>query len=298
MTDARDSPLTTPDRWLALTVDSISPLASELLVERLLGLGARGVQEVGGRLITHVPAPDDPEAFVSRVQDGLREATGLEDVPLSWHLQDHEDWSVLWRQGLAPRMITERLMVTPSWCSADPPKGVVVVTIDPGMAFGTAEHATTRGSLRLMDRALTPGQRLLDAGCGSGILAICAARLGALDVLAVDVDPYACEAARENADLNGVAMTVGVEEASVKSDWLLERGPFDGVLANIQPIVLVPLLQRFAEVLSPGGWLILSGITAQEWQEVSLCATEVGLHLEDVDEEGEWRSGWFKLRAG
>jgi ribosomal protein L11 methyltransferase len=174
---------------------------------------------------------------------------------------------------------------------------VVVVTIDPGMAFGTAEHETTRGALRLMDRALSAGESLLDAGCGSGILAISAARLGAQDVLAVDMDPYACEAARENADLNGVSDSVRVELASVTPDWLDGLGPFDGILANIEPGVLVPLLESFAGALRPGGWLILSGITEEEWSDVSRSAALLGFGLEDVDQEGEWRTGWFRRRA-
>ena len=113
----------------------------------------------------------------------------------------------------------------------------------------------------------------------------------------MDVDPYACEAARENAELNGVARSVRIERATVTSDWLVGRGPFDGVLANIQPAVLLPLLESFAGVLSPGGWLILSGITLEEWPTVSRCTVRLGLGLEDVDEEGEWRSGWFKRRV-
>jgi ribosomal protein L11 methyltransferase len=227
----------------------------------------------------------------------LREATGLDDIPLTWHWQDHEDWSVLWRRGLGPRAVTDRLVVTPSWCAAEAADGAVVVTIDPGMAFGTAEHATTRGALRLMDQALAPSERLLDVGCGSAILAISAVRLGARDVLAVDVDPYACEAARENAALNGVENSIRVEEATVTSHWLVGRGPFHGVLANIQPNVLIPLLKSFGDALSRGGWLILSGITAEEWHGVSRRAADLGFRLEDVDEEEGWRSGWFKRRA-
>ena len=268
-------------------------MASELLVEPLLGLGARGVQEVEGRLITFLPPPADPEAFVRRVQAALREATGLDQLALTWHWQDHREWSVLWKQGLGPRRITDRLVVTPSWCEAEAPDGAVVVTIDPGMAFGTAEHETTRGALRLMDRALSPGERLLDAGCGSAILAISAARLGAHHVLAVDIDPYACDAARENAAVNGVTDSVGIEGASVTPAWLQGRGPFDGILANIQPRVLVPLLESFARALSPGGWLILSGITEEEWLGVFGSADLLGFGLEDVDAEGEWRTGWF-----
>ena len=287
----------TPDRWLTLSVDRVSPMVGELLVESLLALGARGVQEVEGRLITYVPPPDDPEAFVRRAQDVLREATGLDHITLTWGWQEHRDWSVLWRQGLGPRTITDRLVVTPSWCEAEAPEGAVVVTIDPGMAFGTAEHETTRGALRLLDRALSPGEKLLDAGCGSAILAISAARLGAHRVLAVDMDPYACEAARENTIVNGVTDSVQVEDASVTPDWLAGRGPFDGILANIQAGVLVPLLESFAAALRPRGWLILSGITEEEWLYVSRSAALPGFVLEEVDAEGEWRTGWFELRV-
>jgi ribosomal protein L11 methyltransferase len=272
-------------------------MVAELLVESLLGLGASGVQEVEGRLTTYVPPPVDPEAFVRRVQDVLREATGLDHIGLTWGWQEHRDWSVLWRQGLGPRTITDRLVVTPSWCEAEAPRGAVLVTIDPGMAFGTAEHETTRGALRMMDRALSPGERLLDAGCGSAILAISAARLGAHRVLAVDLDPYACEAARENTIVNGVTDSVRVEDVEVSPDWLREQRPFDGILANIHAGILVPLLESFAGALKSGGWLILSGITEEEWLGVSRSASLLGFGLQDVDEEGEWRTGWFRRRV-
>ncbi len=297
MIDVSETSDATPDRWLALSVDSYAPMASELLVEPLLGLGARGVQEVEGRLITYLPPPADPEAFVRRAQAALRVATGLDQLAVTWHWQDHQEWCVLWRQGLGPRRITDRLVVTPSWCEAEAPEGAVVVTIDPGMAFGTAEHETTRGALRLMDRALAPGERILDAGCGSAILAISAARLGAHHVLAVDIDPYACEAARDNAAMNGVTDSVEVEGAYVTRVWLSGRGPFDGILANIQTEVLVPLLESFARALSPGGWLILSGITGEEWLGVFESAALLGFRLQDVDAEGEWRTGWFTRRV-
>lgn len=272
-------------------------MISELLIEPLLGLGTRGIQEADGRLITYVPPPTDPEVFVKRVQGVLKEASGLDHIDLTWCWQDHGDWSVLWKQGLGPRAVTDRLVITPSWCEAEAPEGAVVITIDPGMAFGTAEHETTRGALRLMDRALSPGERLLDAGCGSAILAISAARLGAQHVLAVDIDPYACEAARENAVVNGVTDSVRIEEATVTPDWLRGRGLFDGILANIEAGVLVPLLGTFADELRHGGWIILSGITGDEWLGVSQSAALVGFGLTDVDSEGEWRTGWFTLRV-
>ena len=297
VTDGSESSDATPDRWLALTIDSIPPGASELLVEPLLSLGARAVQEVEGRLITYVPPPSDPEEFVRRARDVLREASGLEHIVVTWCWQDHGDWSVLWRQGLGPRTISDRLVITPSWCDAEAPEGAVVVTIDPGMAFGTAEHETTRGALRLMDRAISTGERLLDAGCGSAILAISAVLLGARQVVAVDFDPYACEAARDNAEVNGVTDSVRIEEAALTPAWFDGRGPFDGILANIQAGVLVRLLGSFANALRPRGWLILSGITEEEWSGVSGSATLMGFELEDLDAEGEWRTGWFKRRV-
>ena len=149
-----------------------------------------------------------------------------------------------------------------------------------------------------MDRALSPGERLLDAGCGSAILAISALRLGAHDVLAVDIDPYACGAARENAAVNGVADSLVIEAAAVTPDWLQGRGPFDGILANIQAGILMPLLGSFCGELRPGGWMILSGITVDEWPGMSESTALLGFRLEDVDAEGEWRTGWFTRHDG
>jgi len=276
---------------LVLSVGADDPLVVDLLVDRLIALGARGVEELDGRLVTYLPPPEEPQAFVLEVEAALRAATGMENLSLGWSWQEHEDWELLWKRGLEPRKITDRLLVTPSWCEVEAEEGVTVVIIDPGMAFGTAEHATTRGVLRLLDRSLTEGQVVLDAGCGSGILAIAAARLGAGSVLSVDLDPYACEAARGNASRNQVEGRVRVEAATVTPAWLHERGPFDGILANIQRAVLVPLLESFAKTTR--SWLILGGITEAEWPLVVRSAEASGFALQAVDAEEEWRSGWF-----
>ena len=287
-----------PERWFVLSVRSDSPLAADLLVDPMLSLGGRAVEERNGEFVTHLPPPDEPEDFFLRVLTTLEEATGLDNLQMSWSWQAHEDWESLWRQGLGPRKLTDRLIVTPSWCEdeADEMAGehAVVVVIDPGMAFGTAEHGTTRGALRLLDRALSPGETLLDAGCGSAILAIAAARLGVARVLAVDLDPYATDAARENVARNEVSDRVAVETAAVSPDWIVEQGPFGGILANIQMGVLVPLLGSFAQALEEGGWMILSGILAEEWSSLAGSAAEAGFSLEAIDTDGEWRSGWFR----
>lgn len=299
MSDPPNSSGSVPERWFVLSVRSDSPLASDLLVDPLLSLGGRAVEERNGEFITHLPPPEEPEDLFLRVRTTLEEATGLDDLQLSWSWQAHEDWESLWKQGLGPRKVTDRLIVTPSWCQGEADEMVgehaVVVVIDPGMAFGTAEHGTTRGALRLLDRALSPGETLLDAGCGSAILAIAAARLGAARVLAVDLDPYATDAARENVARNEVSDRVAVETAAVSSDWFVERRSFCGILANIQTGVLVPLLGSFARALEEGGWMIVSGILAEEWSSLAGSAAEAGFSLKAIDADGEWRSGWFTL---
>ncbi|SVB68354.1 uncharacterized protein METZ01_LOCUS221208 [marine metagenome] len=282
-----------PDRWLVLSISFDDLLAADLLVEPLIALGAQGVQELDGQLITYLPPVKEPELFVRETEVALRMASGVDDLLLDWSWQEHEDWALLWRRGLGPQKITDSLVVTPSWCDVEVQGGTTVVVIDPGMAFGTAEHATTRGALRLLTRSLIEGQEVLDVGCGSGILAIAAARLGAGSVFAVDLDQYACEAARKNASRNQVEGQVLVEVATVTSSWLCEQGSFDGILANIQTAVLVPLLKSFSRATK--GWLILGGITEVEWPFVVREAEALGFTLQAIDAEQEWRSGWFDV---
>ena len=293
-TDASDS---VPERWFVLSIRSDFPHASDLLVDPLMSLGARAVEERNGEFVTYLPPPDQPEDFLLHIGTTLHEATGLEDLDLKWSWQVHEDWAFTWKQGLGPRKLTDRLIVSPSWCQSEADESAgehtVVIVIDPGMAFGTAEHETTRGALRLLDRAVGPGQILLDAGCGSAILAIAAARLGAARVLAVDLDPYATEAARDNVSRNGVADRVTVETDAVSPDWIVEHGSFHGILANIQTGVLVPLLESFTKALKHGGWVILSGILDEEWSLLAGAAADAGFSLVATDSDGEWRTGWF-----
>jgi ribosomal protein L11 methyltransferase len=177
---------------------------------------------------------------------------------------------------------------------ADAPE--VVVIVDPGMAFGTAEHGTTRGCLRLLDGVVEPGARLLDVGAGSGVLAIAAALLGAADVVAIEGDPLAWEALEENIEINGVEGRVRCRCALVDADDLAGYATVDGVVANIESATLIRLLPGFAGALGDGGWLILSGILGAEWPSVREAAEAAGLSFRALDEDGEWRAGLFEVR--
>ncbi|MBW3534299.1 MAG: 50S ribosomal protein L11 methyltransferase [Gemmatimonadetes bacterium] len=285
-----------PGRWLVVSV-AVPPDDDGLVTEGLLLLGGRAVEEREGRAVTHLPEPPAGQVSVEALEARLRALTGLAglDVRLTW--QEQEDWAETWKRGLAPRRITDRLVVTPSWCEPERRDGDLVVTVDPGMAFGTAEHGTTRGCLRLMDGTVASGERLLDVGAGSAILAVAAALLGASEVTAMEGDALAVPAALENVERNGVADRVSVEETWATAEDLPLRGPVDGLMANIESGVLRPLLGAFADTVRPGGWLVLGGILAGEWEGFAAEAAAAGWTQEAVDADGEWRSGRFR-RAG
>lgn len=284
-----------PERWLELRVRDRGAADPSLLVEGLLGLGARAAQEIDGWYVTAVEEPADADAFVDRAATTLREITGSDAIEIETAWRRHEDWADTWKRGLEPRWVTERILVRPSWEPRPPmPSSAgrqpVEIVIDPGMAFGTAEHATTRGCLRLLDRIVEEGDSVLDVGSGSGILAIAAARLGAAEVMAIEADSLACEALRENIEHNGVAQRVRCIQAMASADDLARLGPVAGVVANIESGPLSDLMTGFAAAVEPGGWLVLSGILDQEWPSVLARAESAGFRLNALDAEGEWRS--------
>jgi ribosomal protein L11 methyltransferase len=286
-----------PDRWMVLAVRTASPELAGLVADGLLALGGAAVEEKDGALVTYIPPPDEPEAFVAeareRLAEWLPEGTELE---IGWRWQENEDWAAEWKRGLAPRQVTDRIVVKPTWTEWDAAPGQVVLDVDPQMAFGTGEHATTRGCLRLLDGAVRSGDRVLDIGSGSGILAIAAVRLGAAEAVAVEYDPDANLNARENFERNGVESSVRLVEAMADDALLEELGRFGLVLANILSGVIRPLLPAMRSALggSPEGRLIVSGILRSESPDVTRDAEAAGFRIEQVDEEEEWWSALLR----
>ena len=289
-----------PDRWLVLAVRSretgaLGPYS--LVVDTLVELGARAVEERDGAWITHLPPPDDPETFVEEVRQRLSRLPGVEGVDVTWSWQPHEEWAETWKRGLGPRRVTERLVVAPWWTEPEVGPGDRVIRLDPGVAFGTAEHGSTRGCLRLLEPVVEDGDRVLDLGAGTGILAIAAAQLGAGPVVAVESDPYACDAARENVERNGVAEAVRVVEAQTDAVDVADRGPVDGIAANIRTDVLLGLLPGVARALTPGGWLVVGGVPEGERERLIRAARSEGFVTDGEHREEGWWSGRF-VREG
>jgi ribosomal protein L11 methyltransferase len=284
-----------PEAWLRITVSSPSEELTAALAEGLVTCGGSAVQESGETLTTYLAPEGDAEAQIERVRSVLRDIAGT-DVPLAWELVANEDWLAKWRAGLSPRRIGPRVVVAPTWSEVTTGAGDIVIRIDPQMAFGTGEHATTRGVLRLLQRVIVPGIRVLDVGTGSGILAIAAARLGAEHVVAVENDADAIENAQDNVGANGVADRVTIVHAVV-DDTFLETyggGAFTGITANVLSGVLQPLLPAFHFAVGIGGWAILSGILEVEADGMRAASERHGFHVEATDVEEQWWSALLR----
>lgn len=281
-----------PERWFVLSARlPLDDPLRELLGEGLLALGGLSVAEEGELLVTYLPPPDDPEAFLEHARSFLMEWI-LDDEPpeLAWWWQEDEDWSREWKRGLGPRQVTDRIVTKPSWVAYDAAPGQIVIDIDPQMAFGTGEHATTRGCLRLLDGQVQAGDRVLDVGSGSGILSIAAVRLGAREVVAIEYDADANVNARENLARNEVDDRVRLIETMANPALIAAEGPFDLVMANILSSVIQPLLPVFRVALCPRGRVIVSGILQRERDEVVASAEAAGLRVAREDREEDWWS--------
>ena len=195
------------------------------------------------------------------------------------------DWRESWKKHFGVQRIGRALVVKPSWTQYRVKRGEIVIEIDPGMAFGTGQHPTTAMCLRALEEGVRPGMRMLDLGCGSGILGITAAKLGATRVLALDIDPNAVRAARENAGANGAAITVDVREGTLDGDEV-----FDLIVANISGLTLERLAPTLARSLRPGGMLISTGFLEEAVAGVSGGYERAGLTVERLVEDGDWRA--------
>ncbi len=260
---------------------------------------------------TDAPAADKTSAASIRVRaflpmDGQLEARRANIEEGLWHLSqimpipeptfqpiEEENWTESWKAGYRPMPVGERLLIQPSWLPlAEDDRSVII--IDPGQAFGTGAHPSTRLCLAALVEHLLPGDVVFDLGCGSGILSIAAARLGAARVRAVDIDPLAVEATTENVSRNGVENVVKVELGSLGE--LLAAGEqesdcADILLANILASVLDDLLQAgLANSVKPGGKLILSGVLNAQAKSLIESAQEVGLILLQVIKEADWQA--------
>lgn len=264
-----------------ITVRVVPGAARDRVATALFEAGAQGLQELNDTLVTQVPGQAAADALVCAALAASPDAT-VETAPLAI-----ADWSERWKQSIGSHRLG-RLTISPPWLAAGMDPATTIV-IEPQMAFGTGEHATTRGVVRLLQSVVRHGDRVADLGAGSAVLAIAAAKLGANHVAAIEIDHDAIANAEENVRRNGVADRVSVIEGD--AEILLPLvAPVRVITANIISSVLVALLPTIARSLAPGGQAILSGILSSERSGMCRALEDAGWSIEAEDEEDGWWS--------
>jgi ribosomal protein L11 methyltransferase len=230
-----------------------------------------------------VPEEKPIAEFRAFLQDRFR-ALALE-TEISAEGVSEDDWAENWKKYYKPISLG-RVTVVPAWEEYAPKEGEIIVRMDPGMAFGTGTHETTRLVMRILQDVVKGGERVLDVGTGSGILSICASKLGAKDIYAYDIDPVAVRVAKENALADGCDnITVGVSDLLKDVD---RREPYGICVANIVADIILRMLPDIGALLLPGAPLILSGIIAPRKEDVIAAAAAVGFFVEREETENDW----------
>jgi ribosomal protein L11 methyltransferase len=283
-------------RWIELSAevdeDSVEGLVSAL---GKYGQGGATVEE-GSNVVTGIKACVVKIYFPSsRRYKAVRKE--IESDLLAFHIQLRErflqpsDWFDSLKDHFHPVKVGQKLIIKPSW--TDPPwiDDRTVIELDPGTAFGTGVHPTTRLCLQRLERHLRPGMSLLDLGCGTGILAIAAAKLAGVSGLALDIDPVAVKSALHNVKANSVESLVRVRRGTLSIRRQREfKGCFDIAVANISAAALSELAPRLFSVLKKGGIFIGTGLNYQQIDQVLIKAALADFEIIAVDSEEEWRA--------
>ena len=239
-------------------------------------------------LRVYLPASELGAVLTQRLRDALAD---FAEVELTARPLYEQDWAVSWREFFGP-VEAGRIAIVPSWVEYEPAPDQLIVRLDPGQAFGTGHHETTRLCLAALDRTVQAGAHVLDIGSGSGILSIAAVKLGAARVDAFEIDPIAADVARANCEANGASERVTVHGGFPAEDVL----PADLAVVNVSARADIELAGALAGALKPSGRLIASGFLTSDRDDVLAAFTEHGLKLTGEREEHEW--ALLELAAG
>lgn len=303
--------------WQELTI-TVSREAEEAVSNILIDLGSQGVAiddsadylgEAGpfGEVLPQVkqlntvaitayyPETVNLEMIRQEVKEHLAQLRdfGLEigETQLTTQQLAEEDWADNWKKYFEPARVTHDLTIVPSWTDYEATIGEKIIKLDPGMAFGTGTHPTTKMSLFVLEQILRGGETVLDVGTGSGVLSIASSLLGAKDIYAYDLDEVAVRVAQENIELNPDMENIHVASGDLLRGVEIEA---DVIVANILADILVNLTDDAYRLLKDEGYLIMSGITSEKWNLVRESAEAAGFFLETHMIQGEWNACVFK----
>ena len=247
--------------------------------------------ESKARVFGYLLADDTLEDKKRQLEENLWHLGQIQSLPAACYkpIQD-EDWMAAWKKHYQPIKIGKKLVIVPVWIKKDFP-GRLPIRINPGMAFGTGTHPSTQLCLQLLEEVLQPSQSVIDIGCGSGILSIAALKLGADLVLGVDIDPAAVKSTLENAANNQLESRLEVSLGSVSeirsNQFRIKSAPL--VVVNILASIIIHLFEDgLADLVDPGGKLILAGILEPQAQNVITAANKMGLVLEKTISSSDW----------
>ena len=236
------------------------------------------------RVSLFVPEEKNLAEYTSFLKD--RFTTLSIDTKMSFDGMNEEDWAESWKQYYKPIPLG-KVTIVPAWEEYTAREGEVIIKMDPGMAFGTGTHETTRLVMKIMQDEIRGGERVLDVGTGSGILSICAVKLGAKSSNAYDIDPVAVKIAKENAAADGLDnITVGVSD--LLRDVDLSCGKYDFCVANIVADIIIRMMPDISAYLNDGAPLILSGIISMRADEVRASIKENGFYVVREERENDW----------
>ena len=293
-----------PDEWLELSIET-PPEYVEPLTEifHRYGEGGVAVEQPGGfnpdegesppipdRVVvkTYLPIDHTTDHRRSQIDVGVRLVAHLAPVTeLRERRVSQSEWQNSWKEFFHVLRVGERIVVCPTWREYEAKPDEVIVHLDPGMAFGTGHHPTTRMCLEMIEQTVTPGDSVLDLGCGSGILSIAAVKLGAERAVGFEIDPIAVKAGRANIDLNRAADSVELIHGTLPSPRA-PAGSFDCVFANISARVVTDLAARLVECIAPGGCLLVSGVIEKHMGGVTDALTAEGAIIERQEIDGDW----------
>ena len=303
--------------WQELTI-TVSREAEEAVSNILIDLGSQGVAiddsadylgEAGpfGEVLPQVkqlntvaitayyPETVNLEMIRQEVKEYLAQLRdfGLEigETQLTTQQLAEEDWADNWKKYFEPARVTHDLTIVPSWTDYEATIGEKIINLDPGMAFGTGTHPTTKMSLFVLEQILRGGETVLDVGTGSGVLSIASSLLGAKDIYAYDLDEVAVRVAQENIELNPDMENIHVASGDLLRGVEIEA---DVIVANILADILVNLTDDAYRLLKDEGYLIMSGIISEKWNLVRESAEAAGFFLETHMIQGEWNACVFK----
>jgi ribosomal protein L11 methyltransferase len=296
-----------PEKWLKIEIAASAELM-DALGNFLTETGAQGVFQETSELplteeFTEFPAcetikayfPDDVRcakriAAIEKYMESLKEV--FSDLPapvLKTEIISDPDWGEQWKKYFKPIRVSSNIIVKPTWERYTPSSRDIVIEIDPGMAFGTGQHASTRMCIEALEDIIMKDRsvrewRVLDVGCGTGILGITAARLGARDVICLDIDKKATEIAGENAAINLVSDQLHI----VSMDATAIKEPRNLIIANLTSQLLLKLRHHLTQILEPEGYLVISGIIEQDAKEIEDNFSVEPLIQNRVITEKEW----------